>query len=193
MSMNAQPFDLQILNTLAALLLLLSFAMLSQRRIVTLVNLLALQGALLCIATLLLAWRTGANHLYLSAALTLALKVIVLPWLLHRLIRKLGVYWDTEPLFNITGTMLIGVPVRSNTTTVFTRSVFVSASSTFFFSGTGDPRRQPPSAVMMISLLASSTRSAIACDENPPKITLCGAPIRAHASIATTASGIIGM
>ena len=111
MSMNAQPFDLQILNTLAALLLLLSFSMLSQRRIVTLVNLLALQGALLFIATLLLAWRTGAHHLYLSAALTLALKVIVLPWLLHRLIRRLDVYWDTDPLLNITGTMLIGVLV----------------------------------------------------------------------------------
>jgi len=109
--MDAQPFDLQIFNTLAALLLLLSFSMLSQRRIVTLVNLLALQGALLFIATLLLAWRTGAHHLYLSAALTLALKVIVLPWLLHRLIRRLDVYWDTDPLLNITGTMLIGVLV----------------------------------------------------------------------------------
>jgi len=111
MSVDALPFDLQLLNTLAALLLLLSFAMLSQRRIVTLVNLLAVQGALLCTATLLLAWRTGASHLYLSAALTLTLKVIFLPWLLHRLIRRLDVYWDTEPLLNITGTMLIGVLV----------------------------------------------------------------------------------
>jgi len=109
MSMKGLPFDLQMLNMLAALLLLVSFAMLSQRRIVTLVNLLALQGALLCIATLLLAWRTGANHLFLSAALTLGLKVIFLPWLLHRLIRRLGVYWDTESLLNVVGTMLAGV------------------------------------------------------------------------------------
>jgi hydrogenase-4 component E len=107
--MAGLSFDLQVLNALAALLLLLSFAMLSQRRIVTLVNLLALQGAMLCAATLLLAWRTGENHLYLSAALTLALKVMFLPWLLHRLIRRLDVYWDTEPLLNIPGTMLVGV------------------------------------------------------------------------------------
>jgi hydrogenase-4 component E len=107
--MAGLPLDLQLLNALAALLLLLSFSMLSQRRIVTLVNLLALQGALLCAATLLLAWRTHENHLYLSAALTLALKVIFLPWLLHRLIRRLDVYWDTEPLLNIPGTMLVGV------------------------------------------------------------------------------------
>jgi hydrogenase-4 component E len=109
--MNALSWDLQLLNTLAALLLLLSFAMLSQRRIVTLVDMLALQGALLFIATLLLAWRTGDRNLYLSAGLTLGLKVIFLPWLLHRLIRRLGVYWDTEPLLNITGTMLVGVLV----------------------------------------------------------------------------------
>ena len=109
--MNALSWDLQLLNTLAALLLLLSFAMLAQRRIVALVNLLALQGTLLFIATLLLAWRTGDHHLYISAGLTLGLKVIFLPWLLHRLIRRLGVYWDTEPLLNITGTMLVGVLV----------------------------------------------------------------------------------
>ena len=107
--MNATPFDLQLLNTCAALLLLVSFAMLSQRRIVSLVNLLALQGALLCVATLLLAWRTGQQHLYLSAALTLALKVVGLPWLLHRLIRRLEVYWDTEPLLDMPRTMLIGL------------------------------------------------------------------------------------
>jgi hydrogenase-4 component E len=105
------PLDLQLLDTLAALFLLLSFAMLSQRRIVTLVNLLALQGALLCAATLLLAWRTGQSHLYVSAALTLGLKVIFLPWLLRRLIHKLNVYWDTEPSLNITGTMLIGLVI----------------------------------------------------------------------------------
>jgi hydrogenase-4 component E len=102
-------FTLQLLNALAALLLLLSFAMLSQRRIVTLVNLLAVQGAVLCAATLLLAWRTGEGHLYVSAALTLALKVVFLPWLLHRLIRRLAVYWDTEPMLHITGTMLLGL------------------------------------------------------------------------------------
>jgi len=109
--MAGAPLDLQLLNLCAALLLLLSFAMLAQRRIVSLVNLLAIQGALLFAATLLLAWRTGQPHLYLSATLTLALKVVFLPWLLHRLIRRLEVYWDTEPLLNISGTMLLGVVV----------------------------------------------------------------------------------
>jgi hydrogenase-4 component E len=107
--MTNTPLDLQLLNGCAALLLLLSFAMLSQRRVVTLVSLLAVQGAVLAAATLLLAWRTGQHHLYLSAALTLALKVGFLPWLLYRLIRRLDVYWDTEPLLNVSGTMLVGL------------------------------------------------------------------------------------
>jgi hydrogenase-4 component E len=102
-------FDLQVLNTLAAVFLLVAFAMLSQRRVVTLVNLFAIQGALLAGATLLLAWRTGQNHLYLSALLTITLKVGFLPWLLHRLIRRLGVYWDSEPLLNISSTMMLGL------------------------------------------------------------------------------------
>ena len=109
--MTNPTFDVQVLNALAALFLLLAFAMLSQRRVVALVNLLAFQGALLCGATLLLAWRTGQNHLYLSALLTLALKVAFLPWLLHRLIKRLGVYWDSEPLINISSVMLLGLLV----------------------------------------------------------------------------------
>ena len=107
--MQHTPFDLQLLNACAAILLLLSFAMLAQRRIVALVNLLALQGAMLFIATMLLAWRTGQNHLYVSAALTLGLKVIALPWLLHVLIKRLNVQWDSEPLLNVPGTMLVTV------------------------------------------------------------------------------------
>lgn len=109
--MAGTPLDLQLLNMCAALLLLLSFAMLAQRRIVNLVNLLALQGAVLLVATLLLAWRTRQPHLYVSAALTLALKVVFLPWLLHRLIRRLEVYWDSESLLNIPVTMLVGLAV----------------------------------------------------------------------------------
>ena len=39
---------------------------------------------------------------------------------------------------------------------------------------------------------ASSMRLASSCAANPPNTTECTAPRRAHASIAITASGIIG-
>jgi hydrogenase-4 component E len=99
----------QLVNLLASVMLLLAFAMLSQRRIISLINLFAAQGFTLFLSTALVAWLTGQDHLYASALLTLALKVIALPWILHRLIRRLNVKWDVETLINIPTTMLIGI------------------------------------------------------------------------------------
>ena len=99
----------QLIHLGAALLLLSSFAMLSQRRILSLVNLFALQGAILSVSTAIVAHTSGATHLYASAALSLLLKVILLPWILHRLIARLNVRWDTEPQLNIAATMLVGI------------------------------------------------------------------------------------
>jgi Hydrogenase 4 membrane component (E) len=103
------PFSAQLVNLFAALLLLIAFAMLSQRRILSLINLFAMQGLVLSVSTLIVGLTTQQHHLYYSAALTLVLKVIFLPWLLHRLIRKLNVKWDVETMFNIPSTMLIGI------------------------------------------------------------------------------------
>lgn len=99
----------QLINLLAALLLLIAFAMLSQRRVLSLINLFAWQGLVLTISTLVVAITTQQHHLYYSAAITLGLKVIILPWILHRLIRKLNVKWDVETLINIPTTMLFGI------------------------------------------------------------------------------------
>ena len=57
----------------------------------------------------MVAWSTGQHHLYYSAALTFVLKVLILPWVLHRLIRKLSAKWDVETLINIPTTMLVGI------------------------------------------------------------------------------------
>ncbi len=102
-------YHLQVINLLAALLLLISFAMLSQRRIVGLITLFAWQGAALSASTAIVAWSTGQHHLYYSAALTLALKVIAIPWFFYRLVKKLDVDRDVEPMINIPTTMLIGI------------------------------------------------------------------------------------
>ncbi|MFA7270418.1 MAG: formate hydrogenlyase [Sterolibacterium sp.] len=99
----------QIINLLAAVLLLLSFAMLGQRRILSLINLFMAQGAVLCASTAIVALTTGQKHLYWSALITLVLKVLLLPAILHRLIRRLNVKWDIETLINIPTTMLIGI------------------------------------------------------------------------------------
>jgi len=99
----------QLINLLAAILLLLAFAMLAQRRMLSLINLFAAQGFVLFLTTSLVATLTGQHHLYWSALLTLGLKVLLLPWILHRLIRRLKVKWDVETLINIPTTMLVGI------------------------------------------------------------------------------------
>jgi hydrogenase-4 component E len=103
------PFTGQLINLLAAILLLIAFAMLSQRRVLSLINLFAWQGLVLAISTLIVAYSTAQHHLYYSALLTFGLKVVVLPWILHRLIRRLDVKWDVETLINIPTTMLVGI------------------------------------------------------------------------------------
>jgi len=107
--MTALPLYAQLINLCAALLLLLAFAMLTQRRIVSLINLFAAQGVVLVLSTLVVAYSTDQGHLVYSALLTLVLKVLLLPWIMHRLIRALNVRWDVEPLINIPATMLIGI------------------------------------------------------------------------------------
>jgi hydrogenase-4 component E len=103
------PLAVQLVNLFAAGLLLLAFAMLSQRRILTLIHLYALQGLALTLSTVTVAWATGQHHLYWSAAINFTLKVVVLPWILHRLIRRLSVKWDVETLINIPTMMLVGI------------------------------------------------------------------------------------
>ena len=107
--MIVQAYLIQSINLFASVLLLLSFAMLSQRRILTLIHLFTLQGATLVAATVVVAFVTHQHHLYYSAGITLVTKVFVIPFLLHRLIDKLDVKWDVETLINIPTTMLLGI------------------------------------------------------------------------------------
>jgi hydrogenase-4 component E len=106
---NTIPLYAQLINLCASVILLLAFAMLAQRRVLQLINLFALQGFTLFLSTLVVAVKTGQPHLYYSAGLTLLLKAFLLPWILHRLVRKLRIKGEVEPLINIPTTMLVGI------------------------------------------------------------------------------------
>jgi hydrogenase-4 component E len=107
--MSTLPLFAQLINLLAAVLLLLAFAMLAQRRVVSLIDLFAAQGVALACSTAIVAYATTQPHLYFSTAITVVLKVALLPWLLHRLVRKLDVKWDVEGLINVPTTMIVGL------------------------------------------------------------------------------------
>ncbi|MGE5468011.1 MAG: formate hydrogenlyase [Ignavibacteria bacterium] len=107
--MTSIPYSAQFINLFASVILLLAFAMLAQRRVLPLINLFAYQGAVLALSTAVVAFTTNQHHLYWSAGLTLGLKALLLPWILHRLVRKLHVKWDVESLIAIPTTMLVGI------------------------------------------------------------------------------------
>lgn len=107
--MQTLPLWTQLINLFAALLLLLAFAMLTQRRILSLIRLFAAQGFVLALSTLVVGYATDQPELYVSAGVTFALKVVALPWFLHWLIRKLNVQWDIEAMINIPVQMLVGI------------------------------------------------------------------------------------
>lgn len=130
----------QINSFLAALILLTSFGLLVQRRIYGLLHIFAWQGLFLSVSTAIVGYTAGLHHLYISAVLTLAIKVFVLPYILYVLIHKLKVRKEVENLVNIPITMLIGIalvifcykltgPVRE-LSTLMTRSTLAVALST---------------------------------------------------------------
>jgi len=99
----------QLINLMASLMLLIAFAMLAQRRVLSLVYLFAWQGAVLAANSIVVAWYTGHGALYLSAFFTVLLKVVGLPLALRYLIHKLEIKWDVDTLINIPTTLLAGL------------------------------------------------------------------------------------
>lgn len=88
----------QAILTLAALVLFTSFILLAQTRVVSIIHVFVWQGALVALTTALVAFDSGQHHLYISAALTLALKAIFIPWLLHRLVLRLRIDREAQDI-----------------------------------------------------------------------------------------------
>lgn len=130
----------QINSILAALILLTAFGLLVQRRIFGLLHIFAWQGLFLSISTAIVGYTAGLHHLYISALLTLTIKVFALPYILYVLIHRLKIRKEVEEIVNIPTTMLIGIalvifsyhltaPIRELSTLV-TRSTLAVALAT---------------------------------------------------------------
>ena len=96
-------------HLLGAIVLLMSFALLYQRRLFSLLNVFAAQALALALAAAWQGWIHDAPHLYVTALLTLGLKAILIPVALHRIILKLNIQRAIEPALSIGLTMLAGV------------------------------------------------------------------------------------
>ncbi len=105
--MHDLSFD--IAHTLAGSLVLVSFMMIYQDRLYALLNAFAMQAFLLAAAVAWQAYIRDAHHLYASAGIALVFKAIIVPWALHKMIRRLGIHREVETVVGVVPTMLAGM------------------------------------------------------------------------------------
>jgi hydrogenase-4 component E len=139
MNIEQTDFYTQAILSMAALIGLTSFLMLGQGRLLRLIFVFALQGLLLTLTTTLAAYSLDNPHLYISAVLTLVLKVIFIPWMLRREVIQMNTHRDIEALHNKTLVMLAGAslmvfsyyvlhPIVQTTSPVMLNALAVSLS-----------------------------------------------------------------
>jgi hydrogenase-4 component E len=107
--MNAPSPEIaaQWITLLAAGMLVVQLLMVVQRMLLTSIRLFALQSLMLAAIATLVASCHHATHVYWVAGLTLVGKVLFLPWLLHRLVQRIQIHQEIEPLLNPTASMLL--------------------------------------------------------------------------------------
>lgn len=111
--MNGNPgfgvLAYDVAHLLGGAILVLSFALIAQRRLAAVINLFAAQSALLAAAA---AWQGhihGDAELFLTAVITFMAKTVIVPLALHRIVRRFNVHRSVEAVGGIGGSMIVGV------------------------------------------------------------------------------------
>ena len=116
--MRGLSFD--IAHMLAGSLVLVSFLQLYQDRLYALLNMFALHALVLALSVAWQAYIQDAPHLYVTAAIALVFKAIVIPVALHRSVhrlgihrtlerRRLGIHREIEKVVGVGSAMLLGM------------------------------------------------------------------------------------
>jgi hydrogenase-4 component E len=101
--------DFDIAHLLAGSLVLVSFLELYQDRLYSLLNIYAAHALVLAASVAWQAFIQDAPHLYITAAIALVFKAIVIPVTLHRIIVRLGIHREIENVVGVGMTMLAGI------------------------------------------------------------------------------------
>ena len=105
--MNTFSFD--IAHLLAGGMLLVSFMMIYQTRLYALLNVFALHAVILALSVAWQAVVQDAPHLYVTAAIALFFKALLIPGALHRIIQRMGIHRQVEQVVGTGATMLLGM------------------------------------------------------------------------------------
>ena len=96
-------------HMLGAVVLLMSFALLYQRRIFSVITVFTFQALALATAAAWQGYAQGEPHLYVTALLTLVLKAVAIPLALHRIILRLNIQRTVDAALSVGLTMVAGV------------------------------------------------------------------------------------
>jgi len=105
--MDGLAYD--VAHLLAGGLVLVSFMMIYQDRLYSLLNVFALHAVVLSLAVAWQAYIQDAHHLYATAGIALVFKAMLIPWALHRIVQRLGIHREVETVVGAGLTMLAGM------------------------------------------------------------------------------------
>jgi hydrogenase-4 component E len=100
-------FGDKMVTLMAAIVLVLQIAMVAQRWIVTNIRIFAAQSFFLAAIAGIVAFFNHAPHIYAAALLTLLVKAILVPVGLERLVGRVGIRQEIEPILNVPMSVVI--------------------------------------------------------------------------------------
>jgi len=98
-----------IIDDLGALLLFTMILIVAAAQIYRAIYAVAAQSLFIAIAGAVLATATGNVDLWVIAGVTLAVKAIVLPWVLHWVVQRINVRREVEPVIPVGATLALAV------------------------------------------------------------------------------------
>jgi len=99
--------DILILS--AAGMLVSVFLMVGQKALFTTIRLYSAQSLLLGVVAATIAFSENHHDLFVTAALTVGLKAILIPWFLMRMIDRIGIHREIEPFLNVPASLLVSL------------------------------------------------------------------------------------
>ena len=103
------PLALDVAHLFAGGLVLVSVMLLYQDRMTGLINTFALHALVVSMSVAWQAFIQNAPHLYITAAIALVIKAVVIPVALRRMVVRLGIHRTIEPVVSIGLTMLAAI------------------------------------------------------------------------------------
>ena len=100
-----------VIDDLGALLLFTMILIVAAGQMYRAIYAVAAQSLLIAVAGAVLATSTGNTELWVIAGLTLAVKAIALPWVLHRVVQRMNVRREVESVIPVPATLALAVAV----------------------------------------------------------------------------------